>query len=110
MRFVNPISGAAYYRAAVGTHFVEPRPSGDVAKAFHAAHPRKQPGPDFVLKKWLPVVSEMVTGRLFGRRITGQDVRTLVVEIDSRGIDNHAVAIQIADPVVHHADLSAHRF
>src|SRR5215472_14727075 len=105
MRFVNPISGAAYYRAAVGTHFVEPRPSGDVAKSFHAAHPRKQPGPDFVLKKWFAVIPEMVTGRLFGRRIAGQDVRTLVVEIDPRGIDDHAVVIEIGGPVVHHADL-----
>src|SRR5262245_51992162 len=110
MRFENPICGAAYYRAAVGTHFVEPRPSRDVPKSFHAAHPREESGPYFVLKKWLAVVPEMVTGRLFGRGIASQDVRTLVVKIDPRGVDDHAVVIEIGGPVVYHADLPPHRF
>src|SRR5208337_3920900 len=97
------------YRAAVGTDLVEPRPSGNVAQTLHRGHPREHARPDLVQEKRLAVVVEMITGRLVGRRVAGEDVRAFVVKVHAGGIDDHAVVGEIELAIVDDADLAANR-
>src|SRR5579871_4903503 len=109
MRFVDARRRAADDRAAIGRHFVQARPSADVAQPLERAHPRVQPRPDFVHEEALAVVAEMIPRRLLGRRVAGQYVGAVVVEIDARGVHDHAVGREVGRTVIDQANLAANR-
>src|SRR5438067_1303454 len=79
-----------------------------MAKPFTAAHTRIHPRPDFLDEKSLAVVIEMMTGRRFGRRVTGQNMRSFVMEIEAGRVDDHAVGSEIGFAIVDDTDLPAH--
>src|SRR5215472_14677465 len=105
MSFVNAWCRASEYRTAVGTDFIQPCPSGDMTKAFAAAHPREHPRPDLVQEKRLAIIIEMMPGWGVGRRIASQNMRALIVKIQTRRVNYHSVCGEIGLAIVNQAEL-----
>ena len=51
----------------------------------------------------------MMTWRRIGRRITGQNMGTFIVKIQTRRIDDHSIRGEIAFTIVNQAELAAYR-
>src|SRR5690349_6134945 len=108
MSFENAWRGASEYCAAVGTDFVQTSPTGDMAEAFAAAHPGEHPRPNLVEEKRLAVIIKVMSGTGVGWRVSGEDMRALIVKIQTRCVDYHSICSEIGFAIVDHADLPAY--